>query len=83
VILMDLNMPGMNGIAATREVLEGNPNAGDLVVTMLEDDDSVFATMRDGALGYLLKGPTRTRFCAPYMPSLAEKPFSARESPDG
>lgn len=56
VILMDLNMPGKNGIEATREVLEENPNAGVLVVTMLGDDDSVFAAMRAGALGYLLKG---------------------------
>jgi DNA-binding NarL/FixJ family response regulator len=56
VVLMDLNMPGMNGIAATREVLDNDPNVGVLVVTMLEDDDSVFAAMRAGALGYLLKG---------------------------
>jgi DNA-binding NarL/FixJ family response regulator len=56
VILMDLNMPGMNGIAATREVLTDDPSVGVLVVTMLEDDDSVFAAMRAGALGYLLKG---------------------------
>ena len=56
VVLMDLNMPGMNGIAATREVLSNDPNVGILVVTMLEDDDSVFAAMRAGALGYLLKG---------------------------
>jgi DNA-binding NarL/FixJ family response regulator len=56
VILMDLNMPGMNGIAATREVLSGDPNVGVLVVTMLEDDDSVFAAMRAGASGYVLKG---------------------------
>jgi DNA-binding NarL/FixJ family response regulator len=56
VILMDLNMPGMNGITATREVLNNDPNVGVLVVTMLEDDDSVFAAMRAGALGYLLKG---------------------------
>lgn len=43
VVLMNLNMPGMNGIAATREVLSNDPNVGVLVVTMLEDDDSVFA----------------------------------------
>jgi DNA-binding NarL/FixJ family response regulator len=59
VILMDLNMPGMNGIAATREVLARNPDVGILVVTMLEDDDSVFAAMRAGALGYLLKGASQ------------------------
>lgn len=56
VILMDLNMPNKNGIEATREILQQNPDAGILVVTMLEDDDSVFAAMRAGALGYLLKG---------------------------
>lgn len=56
VILMDIRMPGMNGIAATREILTSDPHIGILVVTMLEDDDSVFAAMRAGALGYLLKG---------------------------
>ena len=56
VILMDLNMPKKNGIEATREILAGDPGTGILVVTMLEDDDSVFAAMRAGALGYLLKG---------------------------
>ena len=56
VILMDIKMPGINGIEATREVLSASPDIGILVVTMLEDDDSVFAAMRAGALGYLLKG---------------------------
>ena len=59
VILMDVNMPGMNGIAATREVLARDPHVGILVVTMLEDDDSVFAAMRAGALGYVLKGASQ------------------------
>ena len=55
VILMDIKMPGLNGIAATREILAANPQIGILILTMFEDDDSVFAAMRAGALGYLLK----------------------------
>jgi DNA-binding NarL/FixJ family response regulator len=56
IILMDIQMPGMNGIEATRRVLERNPSIGVVVVTMFEDDDSVFAAMRAGARGYVLKG---------------------------
>ena len=49
VILMDLKMPGMNGIDATRCIHETHPKVGVLVITMFDDDDSVFAAMRAGA----------------------------------
>jgi DNA-binding NarL/FixJ family response regulator len=56
VVLMDLRMPGLGGIEATRKILKELPETSILVVTMVEEDDSVFAAMRAGARGYLLKG---------------------------
>ncbi len=55
IILMDIKMPGGNGIIATREILAMHPTIGILMITMFEDDDSVFAAMRAGARGYVLK----------------------------
>jgi len=55
VIVMDINMPDLNGIEATKQILDADPTANILIMTMF-DDDSVFAAMRAGARGYLLKG---------------------------
>lgn len=56
LVLMDIGMPGINGVEATRRIVRASPQAGVLIVTMFEDDDSVFAAVRAGARGYLLKG---------------------------
>ncbi len=56
VILMDIQMPDMTGLEATRQILGQRPGIGIIMITMLEDDDSLFAAMRAGARGYVLKG---------------------------
>jgi DNA-binding NarL/FixJ family response regulator len=56
VVLMDLRLPGLNGIEATRQIVADSPHTAVVVLTMFDDDDSVFAALRAGARGYLLKG---------------------------
>jgi DNA-binding NarL/FixJ family response regulator len=60
VILMDVQMPGVGGIEATRRILHTSPHIMILVVTMFEDEESVFAALRAGARGYVLKGASPT-----------------------
>lgn len=56
VVLMDLHMPDLNGIDAARQVAAHHPQTKVVVLTMFDDDESVFAALRAGARGYLLKG---------------------------
>lgn len=56
VVLMDLHMPDMDGVEATKRVLQIQPDLGVVMVTMMADDVSVFSAMRAGARGYVLKG---------------------------
>jgi len=56
VAVLDLQMPELDGFAATRELTRSAPEVAVLVLTMFEDDDSVFAAMRAGARGYVVKG---------------------------
>lgn len=56
LMLMDVQMPGMDGIEATRSITEAHPSIAVVVLTMFEDDDTLFDALRAGARGYLLKG---------------------------
>ena len=56
VVLMDIRMPGIGGVEATRTIVTAHPGIAVLMLTMLEDDTSLFAALRAGARGYLLKG---------------------------
>jgi DNA-binding NarL/FixJ family response regulator len=56
VVVMDLNMPELDGVQATRRITQAAPHIGVLVLTMLNDDETVFAAIRAGARGYYVKG---------------------------
>lgn len=63
VVVMDLAMPRLNEIEATRQTVRTNSQVGVLVSTMHDDNDSVFAAMRTAARGYVLKGPASRSWC--------------------
>ena len=81
VVLMDVKMPGISGIEASRRVHEVCPSARVLILTMFQDDGTVFAAMRAGARGYVLRTPTRMTCCARSSRWRAARRSSVRRSP--
>ena len=82
VVVMDLQMPDLNGIDATRELARALPSAAVLVLTMFDDDDWGVAR-RGPARGYVLKGAEQQRSPGPSWPWPPERPSSAPRSPPG
>jgi DNA-binding NarL/FixJ family response regulator len=79
VVLMDLHMPVMNGIEATRRIVASCPQTAVLVLTMFDDDDSVLSALRAGARGYLLKGASREQIrCGIHAAASGEIIFGAQ-----
>lgn len=64
VVLMDINLPGVSGVEATRQIATSAPDTAVLMVTMVEDDDTILAALAAGARGYLLKGATANEIAA-------------------
>lgn len=64
VVLMDLNLPGVPGLEATRRIVASDAEAAVLVLTMVDDDDSVMAALQVGARGYVLKGAAQEEVLA-------------------
>jgi DNA-binding NarL/FixJ family response regulator len=60
VVVMDLHMPDLDGVHATKQILAAQPDVAVLVLTMYDDDDMLLEAMRAGARGYLLKGSSHT-----------------------
>ena len=80
---MDINLPGASGVEATRQAAQIAPATAVLVVTMVDDDDSVFAALAAGARGYVLKGASAGEITAALRTVAAAAPCSAPGSPAG
>ena len=81
VVVMDIQMPGMRGIEAARHIVARHPHVAILMLTMFEDDASVFLAMRAGARGYVLRTRRWTNCCVQYVGWARARPSSVRPLP--
>lgn len=80
VVLMDLRMPRVDGVEATRRIKEAHPDVGIVVLTTYADDESIFAALRAGARGYLTKDADADEIARAVTAVRGERPSSTRRS---
>lgn len=83
VVIMDIRMPGVDGLEATRRITAAVPGTAVVVLTMYDDDDVVFGAMRAGARGYCSRAPRRRRSTGRFAPSSPARSSWDQASPPG
>src|SRR6202012_4777379 len=82
VVVMDVHMPGLGGVEATRQILRARPQTAIVMLTMMDEDNSVFAALRAGARGYVLKGAQPAEILRAVVAGASGEDICGRDVPE-